>query len=364
LRIGVLSCPSIWGGHGVEHWLDKVTSRLHDRHEFFVVTSFYGPKLWSPADHFKSCRIMEINTSLFNTPNISGLVKMKALFDYCDLVYFVYWPASWKFICLFLQEITKTPVIAGHHLSFDLAPNVKYGFSMLGPHGLMIGKRLAAHHALTLEAKSALISLGVGNVYYIPNGVDTKEFSFREKEEPFKLLFIGRLDENKGADLLPKLVQLLNQKMNSDFEFNIAGNGKLNYLVKALEKTYTNVKYLGYISESQKRELYEKCHVLVILSKKETFSLVGLEAMAAYTPVISTNVSGLREYIKSGYNGFLCNNFQEIIEKILHVYRMWKQNDCYEELRFNARKTAERFDWSNVSKKIEAMFLEVVKNAR
>ena len=58
---------------------------------------------------------------------------------------------------------------------------------------------------------------------------------------------------------------------------------------------------------------------MLLLSEKESFGLVALEAMACGVPCIGTNVGGIPEVIDDGYNGFLCElgDIQAISEKAL-----------------------------------------------
>lgn len=54
-------------------------------------------------------------------------------------------------------------------------------------------------------------------------------------------------------------------------------------------------------------ELYSISDLMLLLSEKESFGLVALEAMACGVPCIGTNVGGIPEVISDGINGFLCD---------------------------------------------------------
>ena len=53
-------------------------------------------------------------------------------------------------------------------------------------------------------------------------------------------------------------------------------------------------------------ELYSFSDLMLLLSEKESFGLVALEAFACGVPCIGTNVGGIPEVISDGENGYIC----------------------------------------------------------
>lgn len=68
-------------------------------------------------------------------------------------------------------------------------------------------------------------------------------------------------------------------------------------------------------------ELYSISDLMLLLSERESFGLVALEAMACGVPCIGTNVEGIPEVISNGKTGFLCEvgNIEEIAEKSIAI---------------------------------------------
>jgi glycosyltransferase involved in cell wall biosynthesis len=356
VKIGILSCPSVWGGHGVEHWLEEITNRLSKLHSFVIACSDSGPKLWSPSEHFLNAKIVEAHVhGRWKLPSTRGLIDIKGVFDDCDLIYFVFWPASWKLLVLSFKIFTGKPVIAGHHMTFNIESDTST--SLLGPSGMRLGKRLAANHVLSEEQRRALLRLGVDHIYKIPNGVDCEKLQPGKKFSRFTLLFIGSLIPQKGVDFLPRIVSILKDR-KVDFDFYVIGAGPLSPIVKKMSES-SNTKWLGYTDEETKRLLLASSHVLVAPSRFETFMLTGLEAMASGTPVVASNISGPREYVYSGRNGYLCESPGEIAEGVAQIYEAWTLDRFYSELCRNARATAERFDWTKIVNELDAMFTRV-----
>ncbi|HYK71950.1 MAG TPA: N-acetyl-alpha-D-glucosaminyl L-malate synthase BshA [Pseudoneobacillus sp.] len=64
------------------------------------------------------------------------------------------------------------------------------------------------------------------------------------------------------------------------------------------------VIFLG--KQDNVEELYSLSDLMLLLSEKESFGLVALEAMACGVPCIGTNIGGIPEVIEDGENGFIC----------------------------------------------------------
>lgn len=121
------------------------------------------------------------------------------------------------------------------------------------------------------------------------------------------LLFLGHITEKKGVfDLL----QVLGNN-KSDFKhritFTLGGIGDLERLNKTLAEYDFNgdVKFAGWVTGSKKAELLNDCDVYVLPSYNEGLPISILEAMSYGKPIISTNVGGIPEIVKPGFNGWL-----------------------------------------------------------
>ena len=110
------------------------------------------------------------------------------------------------------------------------------------------------------------------------------------------ICFAGRLNPNKGVDILFNSLKLCN---NNDIITLIAGNGQgfepLNKMREELG--LDNVKLIGEQSHSNLRKMYNISDLCVIPSREEAFGLVALEAIACGTPVVATNQGGMPDFI-------------------------------------------------------------------
>lgn len=131
-------------------------------------------------------------------------------------------------------------------------------------------------------------------------------------------------------------------KERNDFKFYIAGDGpEKESIMKEIEKygLQQSVKMLGNISEPHR--FIGNMDVLLLLSFREVFPMVVIEAMATGTPIVSIDVGGINEAVIDGESGVLIpeyceSKFADALEK-LHGNEE-KVND----MREKAREKAER----------------------
>ncbi len=166
----------------------------------------------------------------------------------------------------------------------------------------------------------------------------------------FRLLFIGRLIEIKGLEVLLNALITL-----PDVHLLIAGEGtKRDEFERLAGRLNVNATFFGQVGRVEKLELLAACDAVVIPSimladeRTEGMPLVALEAMAAGKPLIASRVGGLGEIIQDTKNGLLfeAGNSQALAEKIklLFIDRKLQQT-----LSINARQTVELFDWKIIS---------------
>ena len=100
-------------------------------------------------------------------------------------------------------------------------------------------------------------------------------------------------------------------------------------------------------------ELYSLSDLMLLLSEKESFGLVALEAMACGVPCIGTNVGGIPEVIVDGETGFICElgNIEDITEKAIEIlsnpeiHQLFSANSVERaEVRFSAEQIVTEYE--------------------
>lgn len=112
-------------------------------------------------------------------------------------------------------------------------------------------------------------------------------------------LFIGRLSDEKGIDILLETFSKLNQ-----YSLMIAGEGPLKKKVAEYTRKCLNIDYLGVLNIKRIHAELQKCSALVFPSIwYEGMPLTIIESFACGTPVIASKLGAMQNMIKDGYNG-------------------------------------------------------------
>lgn len=124
-----------------------------------------------------------------------------------------------------------------------------------------------------------------------------------------KFAFVGSLFELKRVD--DSLHALAKAFPDKDFEFHIVGDGAEGPNLKELTKVLgieKQVIFHGRLDRNAAQEVMESCDCYIMVSSREAFGLVYVEAMAKGLITIATKGQGMDGIIVHGQNGFLCES--------------------------------------------------------
>jgi glycosyltransferase involved in cell wall biosynthesis len=209
--------------------------------------------------------------------------------------------------------------------------------------------------------KVEVIPMGVDCASYSPGRAGQEPASGRcigadEDDAPgerrFKVLFIGRLTEIKGAEVL---IRAVSEMPGTDL--TIAGEGDSRDWLAALARELgVQATFTGQVDRIEKRRLLADCDAVVIPSKllngerAEGLPVVLLEAMAAGKPVIASRCGGLTDVIVDGDNGLL---FDADDEQMLaaRLRELLAEPAMRRRLGTCAAISAARYDWLVIGEK-------------
>lgn len=195
----------------------------------------------------------------------------------------------------------------------------------------------------------------------IPNGIESYLLNDdvpkknRGDSSVLKLLYVGDFSKNKNIPTLLKCVQTLNQR-NINTSLTLVGGGGNNEadIFKNLElPDYQMVKFLGRINNREElMRVYRDHDVFIMISFRETFGVVYLEAMSQGLPVIYTKGQGIDGYFEEGAVGYSVNptDIPEIISKIMEI-----RLDL-ERMSSNAVDQARKFNWQDISNTYKKLY--------
>ncbi len=197
------------------------------------------------------------------------------------------------------------------------------------------------------------------NVHLIYHGIEPKREELKLKKDGYTVISCGRLREKKGFYYLIKAARILKDK-GIQIKVGIIGEGderdRLESLIDEL-----GLKEEVYLLGAMKRE-----DVLSEMGKAKVFCLpcvvakdgaidgipnTILEAISSFTPVISTNISGIPEVIVSGKSGILVRERDELaiaeaIEKLIFdrkiSYKFKKLSNFYINRKFSQKENLEK----------------------
>jgi glycosyltransferase involved in cell wall biosynthesis len=129
--------------------------------------------------------------------------------------------------------------------------------------------------------------------------------SRNQPEDGPSLLFLGRLTESKGVEVLLKAWELASVKVPNARLF-IGGSGPMEKLVIAAAAKLPRCEYVGQVSGTRKEELLTNCTAMVVPSVWwEPLGLVTYEAYDYGKPVLAAAAGGLSETILPGETGWV-----------------------------------------------------------
>ncbi len=165
------------------------------------------------------------------------------------------------------------------------------------------------------------------NEFLCYSGIPKAYFSSEIKkiEMPVRhFVFVGSLFKLKNADVT---IKALHQAFpNGDFRFDIVGSGaendNLRHLVEELKLT-ENVVFWGQQKRDDAQKLMAAADCFVMVSTREAFGLVYVEAMAKGCITVATRGQGIDGVIVDGENGFLCES--ENVDALADLFRQIQQ---------------------------------------
>ena len=190
-------------------------------------------------------------------------------------------------------------------------------------------------------------SLRSQKLYKIPLWIDVNRIPRGRpaKFDKFTVLFAGRKTWEKGWFTFCEVSSKL-RRMGYDFRFLCTSEG------------HGDIRGLGFLSEDELFNVYQRSHVVVYPSIADVFGLVILEAAACGVPVVTTPIEvHMDQHLPVLYARSSC----DFVKAILHTYSLWKENpNEYRTWCKNLRTGAEKYDANRIFPLFERMLEDTI----
>ncbi len=152
------------------------------------------------------------------------------------------------------------------------------------------------------------------------------EHRYSSQNEPIRIGYAGRVViEQKRMDLILEVVGRL-KELGISYRLEVAGNGsyeeemKESIVRQGLEE---QVKLIGYVERQDIMGFWGRQDIMLSCSEWEGHSISQCEAMAAGVVPVVTDVSGTKDDVEDGYNGFIkpIGDTEGLVDSIIFLYQ-------------------------------------------
>lgn len=186
---------------------------------------------------------------------------------------------------------------------------------------------------------------------------------------PLRLLFAGRLQALKGPHVLvDALAQLRSDAPGVPVELDVVGVGTRGFTARLRERVHELglddvVRFGPALPAPQLAARMRGADVVAVPSSSETFGLVALEAQACGTPVLATDVDGLRTAVLDGVTGRLVPD-REAGSWARAVLELTRDPETLARMGAAAARHAREHSWERTAQATAGVYARVRDRAR
>ena len=367
MKIGLV-CPYIYpAGGGVAQHVQFLYQGLRQRgHDVRILTASHGPQRASEGDIIRlgvgfSVPInASVGTLTFSPRYLSQIGRMLER-ERFDVLHF-HEPFV-PFLSLFLLRESTSVNIATFHAYAGFSPSYEFGSRTLRGYAARLHGRIAVSAA----ARHFIDRFFPGDYKVIPNGVDVARFATavpiaRWQDGTPNVLFVGRHEPRKGLLDLLKAHRIL-RRTGGKSRLLVVGSGPQEREARRYVATrgLNGVEFLGRVSDDEKAQLYKTADVFASpATGGESFGIVLLEAMAAGTPIVASDIHGYKGVVRRGREGLLVPPRQPR-ELAIAIDRLVGDPVLREQMGAAGQIRAEEFSWPRVTAKVDDYYGFVIR---
>lgn len=267
-----------------------------------------------------------------------------------------------------MQRLSPQTALVGTFHAYRESPSFPYGYAR--PVFERVVNRLDGRIAVSPAARDYISAYFPGSYRVIPNGVDVRLFGNRAQppllqfSDGLNILFVGRLDPRKGFRYLVRAYARVKMAL-PQARLLVVGPYSVEdcrpYEQELGALGLTDVHFIGYVPDQELARYYQSSHVLCAPSTGfESFGMVLLEAMAAGTPIVASDIEGYRSVVKHKIEGLLVpprdiNALADALIYLLQRPRLRQAMSCC------GQATAAHYNWDHVADRVLDCYYEVLE---
>lgn len=199
------------------------------------------------------------------------------------------------------------------------------------------------------------------NIYIETNSAEIKKNNkikpiVIQPEQQIRILFLSRLEVNKGIYIAIETLKLLNKHTNR-FKLIIAGSGTEEESIVRIASTNIDIEWVGYVRGRSKHNILSSAQIMLLPSYTEGMPISLLEGMLYGMPIISRPIGGIVDIITNKKNGYLIDSLlPEDYEKT--IIDLVNNSVLFNQISKNNIKLSEKFHPDRVRERL----LDIYKN--
>ena len=367
MKIGLVS-PYVYPLPGgvtahVRYLYENLRKRGHDVR---IITSSHGLQRSSAGDVIRIGKGFSVPTNgsvgtLTVSPRFVSQVGDVLEREQFDLLHF-HEPFV-PFLSLVVLRQSTSVNVATFHAYGGFSPAYELGSRLLRPYG----RRLHGRIAVNAAARHFIDRYFPGDYKVIPNGVDIDRYRravpiARWQDGTQNILFVGRHEPRKGLVELLKAFRIL-RKTGCQCRLLVVGSGPQEREARRYVATrrLQGVEFLGRVSDDEKAQLFKTADVYASpATGGESFGIVLLEAMAAGTPIVCSDIHGYKGVVRRGREGLLVPP-RKPKALAAALGQLLADDELRAEMGRNGEERAGDFSWERVTAKVDDYYGFVIR---
>ena len=197
-----------------------------------------------------------------------------------------------------------------------------------------IRKSIAYRFATKVLPVAEILSEEIKQIYRVPdekiqyfhNAIKDPGLSIKKNfNHDMELICVGGLKEGKGQDILLQAIVFV-KKAYPNIHLSLVGSGDWQeHLLRLVSNCgiKENVSFWGNLPHPQVMSKISNSNILILPTRYDACPKVIIEAMSVKTPVIASNIGGIPELIRDGFDGFLVppDNSEILAERIIYLLK-------------------------------------------